>query len=256
MKHTTFAIPSQLNRQLFSTLYSATDSSRSSDIVILCHGFTGDQQEWGRFPQTALRFNEAGFDALTFDFSGSGKNPREIITLSKQVEDLKSVFHWAQKQGYHKISLVGLSFGGLTTLVANIPDCVTYVFWAPAFYLSKILGFRGFLLRIRGLFQRKPVEINSANNLPIQIDASFVNSLRKVDIDEKLAHFEHSCLLIQGDKDPVVLPKYSRKAFALLPHKEIQQYQEVQGATHDFKDDHLIQFIDLTVAWIESHHHP
>ena len=116
------------------------NSSEKDEIfpfVILCHGLTGDKYEWGRFTKTAKALNEEGFDALIFDFSGSGENERESITLSKQVKDLEDIYTWAKNKGYTRIAVIGLSFGGLTALVAELPGIKTYVFWAPGFYAKE-----------------------------------------------------------------------------------------------------------------------
>ena len=115
-------------------------------LAILCHGFTGDRQEWGRFPEAAAALVRAGIDAVSFDFTGSGENPRKPVALSKQVTDLEDVGAWARTQGYSRIATIGLSFGGLTSLLANLPDRKVAVFWAPALYMHKSLGKRKLLL--------------------------------------------------------------------------------------------------------------
>ena len=100
-------------------------------ILILCHGFTGDKYECGRFPELAKACNKEEIDALTFDFSGSGENNRIPIRLYNQFRDLESVYKWTQDQDYKRIAVLGLSFGGLTALGANLPGIITYIFWAP-----------------------------------------------------------------------------------------------------------------------------
>ncbi|MBN2151605.1 MAG: alpha/beta fold hydrolase, partial [Candidatus Lokiarchaeota archaeon] len=109
-------------------------------LAILCHGFGGDRQEWGRFPEAAGSLVSAGIDALYFDFTGCGENSRKPITLSKQVADLEDVHAWARSRGYSHIATVGLSFGGLTSLLANLPGREAAVFWAPALYMHKSIG--------------------------------------------------------------------------------------------------------------------
>jgi len=89
-------------------------------IIIMCHGFLGDKYEWGRFPETAKSLNREGYDALIFDFSGYGENKREPVTLTKLANDLENVFNWVKNQGYSKIAVLGLSFGGLTSIKAHI----------------------------------------------------------------------------------------------------------------------------------------
>jgi len=151
------SIPRTTNGNLNGIHFETGKSYENTPVVILAHGFTGDQEEWGRFTKTALEFNKAGFDAVTFDFSGSGKNPREPITLSKQVQDLKDVHIWVKSKGYKKINVLGLSFGGITTLVANLSEIKSTVFWAPAFYLKRAFPKKHvFLMRFLSKLTNKP----------------------------------------------------------------------------------------------------
>ncbi|MHA1673131.1 MAG: alpha/beta hydrolase [Promethearchaeota archaeon] len=262
MQRTEIEIPSSRNSILKSTLYAPDSTTSTPDIVILCHGFSGDQHEWGRFLATAEKFVEQGFSALTFDFSGSGKNVREPITIIKQKEDLETVIAWSQSQNpaYKKISIVGLSFGGLTALLAENLGRVTTVFWAPAFSIKKKIGFIRFLapfIRLSGKFHR---EIESPNNEPLQMGADFLTTINRLNITKRLKNFKGSCLFLQGDNDTEILPKYSRKAFRLLSSKDqsqnqsLREYHEIAGAGHSFKEEHLTQFIDLTLEWILRMH--
>ncbi|TFH26063.1 MAG: alpha/beta fold hydrolase, partial [Promethearchaeota archaeon] len=235
----------------------------TSDMVILCHGFSGDQHEWGRFPVTAEKLVEQGFSALTFDFSGSGKNIREPITILKQKDDLETVFTWCKSQtpGYAKISVIGLSFGGLTALLADSSERVTTVFWAPAFPIKKKIGFIRFLIPFARLFGKSHRKINSPNNEPLLMDWTFITAVNQLNITKKLKEFSGSCLLLQGDADTEIVPKYSRKAFKLLSSQNQidkqnpREYHEIAGATHDFKDEHLTQFIEPTIEWLLQMHH-
>ena len=79
-------IPSTTGSDLHSILYTSLDNNHEKNgekppLIILCHGFTGDKYEWGRFPEIAIVCNKEGIDALIFDFSGSGENERIPIRL-------------------------------------------------------------------------------------------------------------------------------------------------------------------------------
>ncbi len=116
-------IPKRTGEILHGDLFipdSEMDSTPQT-LVILCHGFTGDRQEWGRFTQLCETLADNGYHAITFDFSGSGENARELITLSKQVADLEDVALWGRKHNFSNFVTIGLSFGGLTSLLASIP---------------------------------------------------------------------------------------------------------------------------------------
>ncbi len=91
--------------------------------VVLCHGFKGFAH-WGFFPWLAERITEAGFTAVTFDFSGSGIGPdRESFTetdafahhtFGKDLRDVRAVMDEAQRRGWlgQRAALFGFSRGG------------------------------------------------------------------------------------------------------------------------------------------------
>ncbi|MFX1448442.1 MAG: alpha/beta hydrolase, partial [Promethearchaeota archaeon] len=137
MKEKNILIPSGEDKQLHGIFYFAEEENTlvKPPVLIMCHGFTGDKSEWGRFPETAKALNKEGYDALTFDFSGSGENKRELINLTKQANDLENVYNWVKSKGYTRIAVLGLSFGGLTTMKANLQGLKTEVLWAPPLLL-------------------------------------------------------------------------------------------------------------------------
>ncbi len=223
-------------------------------IVILAHGFTGDQHEWGRFTKTAQEFNKAGFDAISFDFSGSGKNPREPVTLFKQVQDLKDVHEWVKSKGYKKINVLGLSFGGLTALVANLPNINATVFWAPGFYVKRAFPKKHiFLMWLQSTFSKKPHSMPSANNEPILIKYNFMKEVIKLDIDKILSNYITPSIVIQGDMDETVHYDWNLEAFQHMPQDEHHKFVKIEGAGHDFKEAHLDQFIENSINWINKY---
>ncbi len=242
------------NGTLKAIHYKTGGAPNSTPFIIFCHGFTGDKYEWGTFPKTAEKLAAEGFDAIIFDFSGSGQNPREPITLSKQVQDLEDVFGWAKQQGYAKISAIGLSFGGLTLLVAKLPDLKAAVFWAPGFNLAKRFNlFKRFGWRFASLFKKGPKKIKSTETGPIWVDYSFVEDLLDYNVDEYLVDFATPTLIVQGTADTSVKPHDTRFAFQLMPIDDHHQLVEVPGATHLFQDAHLDQFINQTIVWLKKY---
>jgi esterase/lipase len=228
--------------------YSSKDEKKRP-FVIICHGFTGDKYEIGRFPTTARALNDKGFDALIFDFSGSGENEREMLTLSKQVRDLEDVYAWSRNQGYSWISVIGLSFGGLTALVSTLPGIKTLIFWAPAFYMRKF-----FNPNTEENLKKKPFTIQSSGDYdPITIDITFVESLSKYDVNSYLKKLAIPALIIQGTKDGTIGPADIREGFKLLPQDEHHELIEIENATHDFEDEDLRKFIQMTIEWLKKY---
>ncbi|MHA1732559.1 MAG: alpha/beta hydrolase family protein [Promethearchaeota archaeon] len=240
--------------ELAGILHATGVDAGNTPLVVMCHGFTGDKYEWGRFTRTAEVLNGAGFDALLFDFSGSGANPREPVTLSKQVRDLEDVHAWAVDQGYTSVPTIGLSFGGITSLLADLPQRPCAVFWAPAFYMKKVIGpARMAIARLVSAFRKKPLAVKSAGNDPILVDRTFIRDIRATNPDPALEGLDIPALVVQGTADTAVRPELTRAAFSKMPKDDHHRLVEVEGATHDFDGRHLEEFIKESVGWLERY---
>jgi pimeloyl-ACP methyl ester carboxylesterase len=254
MKEEKIQIPRSNGKTLAAIHYQTEQPKNSTPMVIMCHGFSGDKSEWGRFPRTAERLNTEGYDVVTFDFSGSGENPREIVNLTKQVKDLEDVFEWVKNQGYINISTIGLSFGGVTSLLAKLPERKCAVFWAPAFFIEKIAGrmgmFGGKLLKI---FKKIRIKIKSSGDYPkIEIDYTYLDDVKKSEPEKHLAEFTQPSLIVQGVEDSTVKVEYSREAIALMPQDELHKLVEIANTDHDFSGEYLEQFIDHSLDWLNK----
>ncbi len=238
------------NKSLHASIYLV---DKAAPFIILCHGFTGDQHELGRFDQTAAQLNEKGYNALTFDFAGSGKNKREVITLTKQAQDLEDVYKWVEAEGYHRISTIGLSFGGMTSLVANLLKRHVAVFWAPVFYVNRLYPITHRIkLKFADIIGKTPVSFGENN--PILIDYSFMSDKNNKKADFLLREINIPILIIHGDKDLTVLPSTSAEAYEKIPDKSNKQRILVKGAGHDFSDGHLEEFIKHTITFLDKYH--
>ena len=242
-------IQSKSGSPLHSVLYLHGDDSIKESIVIMCHGFTGDKYEWGRFPEMAKRCNQEGYDGLIFDFSGSGENEREPITIAKQFLDLESVYKWVKSEGYNKTAVLGLSLGGLTTLGANLSDVDAYVFWAPVTFLHTTNDQASWFKDI----SNGPVEIpTSGESGPIVIDMSFVIEFGKFRVKSALKNLNKPTLIVQGTMDESVPHELTRKAFKVIPENKRNELVEIEGAGHDFEGEHLEKFINTTIQWLKK----
>ena len=225
------------------------EDSKHIPFVIICHGFKGDKYEWGRFTETAIALNKEGYEALLFDFSGFGENEREFITLSKQARDLEDVYDWVKKQGYYNIAVIGLSFGGLTLLVANLPEIKTKVFWAPGFYLKRLIP-RSMVKNLK----KKPLIIPTSGDFePTTIDHTFVEDIINYDADSYLDKLVIPTLIIQGTGDTKIGSENTREAFRHLPQDDHHKLVEIDDAAHDFSGDYLVKFIEITIKWLKKY---
>jgi pimeloyl-ACP methyl ester carboxylesterase len=240
-------IQSANNNKLHAILYLCC-AERSDSILIMCHGFTGDKFEWGRFPELAKVCNKEGFDALIFDFSGSGENERIPITVTLQIQDLESVYQWVLDKGYKKIAVLGLSFGGLTALGANLPGITSYIFWAPFFFLHTTEDKTNYFKDLN----KGPVRIPTSDETePLLIDRSFIIEFPRVRVNSHLKKLNVPVLMVQGTSDESVPYKFTRKAFSLLPNEDYNKLVEIKDATHDFEGEDLKKFIEHTIRWLK-----
>lgn len=248
-------IPSTTGSDLHSILYSSLDNNHEkngekSPLIILCHGFKGDKYEWGRFPETAKACNKEGIDALIFDFSGSGENKRIPIRLYNQFGDLESIYRWGQNHGYERIAVIGLSFGGLTALGANLPGIITYIFWAPFFFLHTTEDRTDLFKDLN----KGPVELpTSGEGEPVIIDLSFMTDFAKFRVRSFLKKLDRPTLMIQGTTDEEIPLEFTRKAFNFLPKTKDNKLIEVPNAPHSFEDEHLKEFIKHSIKWLKKY---
>ncbi len=241
--------------RLHATWYETGGASGGRrPLAILCHGFRGDRQEWGRFPEAAAALVSAGIDALFFDFTGCGENQRKPVTLSKQVSDLEDVYAWARGQGYARIATIGLSFGGLTSLLAGLPGRDVAVFWAPALYMHKSLGRAQLLLGKLATSFGRNLKVGAVSG-HLLVNRKFFSDIEATipKIDGLLAKFDTPSLIVQGLGDSTVHPEWTRTAFSRMPRDDHHKLVEVPDATHDFKGEHLAYFIQTSIEFILAH---
>lgn len=93
----------------------ATGATAKTPLVIICHGFTGNCNT-KLLTDIADDLQAQGIASLRFDFNGHGKSDGEFqdMTVPNEIEDLKDVIDWAQRQPWvADISLLGHSQGGV-----------------------------------------------------------------------------------------------------------------------------------------------
>ncbi|MCO5574276.1 hypothetical protein L7F22_028058 [Adiantum nelumboides] len=128
-------IPNSLGEALVGVL----DTSGSSDIVVLCHGFRSSKES-STLTSIASRLVETGFSPFRFDFSGNGESDGEFQygNYWKEVDDLRSVICFLTAQGNKVRAIVGHSKGGNVVLLyaSKFSDISTVVNLSGRFNLQ------------------------------------------------------------------------------------------------------------------------
>lgn len=107
--------------KLFTIINIPDDSNKKVPLVIICHGFSGNCQR-PFMTDLSESIVSQGIATLRFDFNGHGRSDGEFkdMTVLNEIDDLKDVIAWAEKQPWVKdISLVGHSQGGVVVSMVS-----------------------------------------------------------------------------------------------------------------------------------------
>nr|MDO8116821.1 alpha/beta hydrolase [Candidatus Sigynarchaeota archaeon] len=140
------------------------------------------------------------------------------------------------------------------SLLAEMATRVAAVFWAPGFLMKRIIGMKVHLARFIMTITRKPIyRKSSGDNAPVIMGKSFFDDVVRIDPYPALASFTTPSLVIQGLADTDVRPMLTREAVSHMPRDEHHKLVEIDGATHNFAGEQLMEFISHTVGWFNKH---
>lgn len=209
---------------------------KSIGTVLVCHGFKGFAH-WGFFPYLAQSLADAGLNAITFDFSGSGiGTDRESFTqpeafsdntFSRELEDLDNLVHYSRRRSWiewrGKFGMFGHSRGGGTAILysaaegGNVNALVT---WAAIDHINRWEPGDALDWRKRGF--REIVNSRTGETLVLGtdlLDEFELLGTTKVNIRAAAAKVKAPWLIVHGTGDETV------------PHAEGQQLHELSPST-------------------------
>jgi dienelactone hydrolase len=242
--------------------------------VVICHGFKGFK-DWGFFPPLATRLANAGFAAVSFNFSGSGVGPEGDrfseperfghATFTGDVYDLAIVCD-ALAAGRlapgvappKRIGVFGHSRGGgVAVLYAARAQIAALVTWAA---ISRVRRWDAATIeRWRRDGRLDVVNARTGEVLPLfaelreDIEANENGSL---DIEAAAGRVTAPWLIVHGDSDETVSVEEARR-LAGRRTGETTRLEIVAGGDHTFGTRHpwsgstpeLENVLTETVAW-------
>lgn len=249
MERVTFK--SSRNLTLFGYLYPSTSES----IIIMCHGFMSSKYSKGRFERLATEFNKSGYSALAFDFSGCGESDDDILTVEKEVEDLKSAIEFVKSKGYKKIALYGHSLGTLICLKSYTSEIIAMVLsgaltdsmkynWSEIFTKEQMkeLEERGYLTEYTPLEVRKK----------IVIDKRILKDFELINQKELLKDVNCPVLIIHGNHEVEEKLLYEKSKAAMTLLSSDSKLEVIDEANHSFLE-HFDTVVKLTIEWFTKH---
>lgn len=268
-----FCIKTSKNHQINATAYG--ESAKSSDIVIVVHGFKGFK-DWGFFPYLCEKLSESGFYTVSFNFSHNGigedmlnfTEPAKFAenTPSLELSELHDVIDYCYTNfctsNNKKIHLLGHSRGGGISLLTGANDnrVDSVVLWASIATFERwtkrqITEWRknGFLEVVNSR-TKEIMRMNAAT-----IDDIEVNKGDKLNVLKAAAEFMRPLCIIHGDNDLAVPPAEGRAIYdaanpAVTEFHLICKTGHTFDAVHPFNssNEKLEKIIKFTVEFLRK----
>lgn len=209
----------------------ALTSNSKLPLVIVCHGFSGNCQT-GLHTDLATDIVAEGMAALRFDFNGHGKSEGlfQNMTVLNEIEDLKHVILWAQKQPWvESISLVGHSQGGVVVsmVAGELGNKVikAEVLMAPAAVLrdDALRGNTMGAIYDPWNFKGEYIELpHSPEAGALRLGRAYVETATRLPIYETAANYDGPTLIVQGTHDQIVPYTYAERYHEKIKNSELR----------------------------------
>jgi len=194
--------------------------------ILILHAFTG-QKENRTINYLAKNLPEVGYITLQFDFSGHGESEGKLekATVSKQLDDIKSVLEQVKNINPTNLIIIGNSFSVITALAFarinyNIKGII--LISGRANYLEYIDSLEKVNDRYK-LFENK------------FIDKSFVEDYKKYNPLENIKKINIPTLIIHGGKDETI-PVSNAQLFYENSLSKKKFLKIIKGADHKYSD--------------------
>jgi dienelactone hydrolase len=253
------------------------EKPRGAPVVVACHGFKGFKN-WGFWPETGRRMNEAGLVFVTFNFSGSGVGEDgesfteldrfEANTIGREIEDLGTVLDaLSQRQiplegaDIRRLGALGHSRGGGVVLVraSRDPRIRTLVTWAAVASFSRVQESDKQTWRRQGYLE----VVNTRTGQVLRMGVGFLEDLEThaEAYDPCLAarRLQIPTLFLHGTRDESV-PAREAHLLARAADPGLSKLTLIEGAGHTFgavqpfegSTPDLDRVLKATVAWFRD----
>ena len=224
------------------TDYFYTENNKAKPIVIFCHGYKG-YKDWGAWNLMAKVFVEVDLFFVKFNFSHNGGTVENQIDFpdleafsnnnyTKETDDLETVIDFLLRDETikneidpQKIILIGHSRGGgIVNLVASTNPKVTAVIsWNGISDIASRFPTGEALAQWKkagvGYVQNTRTKQQMPNKFQVYED--FITNKEKLDIKKAVENLSIPHLIIQGEKDEVVLPMEAENMHSWNAHSTL-----------------------------------
>lgn len=234
-------IKNKFGETLDYTFHEGSASCR--DLFIIGHGVTGNKDR-PFVVALANAVSASGIHVLRFSFAGNGGSDGDFrdCTISKEVEDLRSVLNLTEEKGF-RVTYAGHSMGGAVGVLAAARD--------PRIkFLISLAGMVNTEKFYNAEFGEETPNSGCMWEEPdCPLSSAFKNDLISIQSTaSSISQIQVPWLLVHGTTDDVVLIDDSREAYSLA--SEPKKLVEIEGANHVFSDDGQQSMIDAVINWL------
>lgn len=199
------------------------DSINNPSILIL-HALTG-KKENRTINFLAKKIPDYGYNTIQFDFSGHGESEGRLeeATVTKQLEDIKSVLSQINQINTDKIILIGNSFSVITALAfAENNNSIAGLILISS--RANYLEYTNKLEKVEDKYRLFEDHL---------IDESFIEDYKKYNPLKNIKLFKNSILIIHGENDGII-PKEDAELFYSLSVSNKKDLFIVPNAEHRY----------------------
>ena len=211
----------------------------AAEYLVFCHGFRSDKT--GSYERRCERAAAAGYDAVRFDFRGSGESDRAFVdaTLSSRIADLRAVVEYFDPGSY---VLFGSSFGCKVALHAGADDprLSALVGRAPVTYNRAFDGYR------EAVAEAGTLRIDEDH----AVDERFFEDFARYEFADVAAAVDVPVAFFHGDEDGSVPLADSLEAAAALETDVL--LQKYRGEGHVFSAAAEERLLRQTFDWLAA----
>lgn len=247
----------------------ATPDRPSDRLAVLCHGFLSQKDSTTNRTLTRLLIDR-GIATLRFDFFGHGESdgPFEHITTTIGVAQARAALKEGTAHGFHRLALVGSSFGGLVSILAasrwpsddaaqaagdkNGASLACLALKCPVVDFAEELRLE---FGDAGMAEWKTTDAIPnimGGSSPIPLRYAFYEDCAKCVAYEPARRIIVPTLIVQGDRDEMVPLHQSRRLADSLAG--VVQLELLAGADHQFtKPEDFHRMTLLLADWLSRY---
>lgn len=225
------------------------DGAGSSRAAVLAHGWGADRSS-RHVLETAVVYEEAGFDVLMIDLRSHGESEGDRVTLGyREVRDVEGALAWLEKRGFdpEQVVLHGWSMGGAAVIQAAPGTGVAAVVEESAYAdLPPLLRER--IPEVSGLPALFTPGIFLVGRLFLGIDPWAV---RPVEEAGQLSRDGVPFMIMHSRDDEVVPFEHAEILAGAYPEAtfwRLDGYEHVHAYEHPEYRERLLRFLDETTG--------